>query len=230
MKAMILAAGLGKRMRPLTDILPKPLLPVAGSTLIEYQIERLVAAGITEIVINISYLAEKIRAHLGDGRRYGVDISYSEEATPLETAGAINRALALLGTAPFLLVNSDVWCDFPLHNLCQLRLKSDQLGHLLMVPNPEFKARGDFQIDEQGFLQLCASTALGVTFAGISVMRPELIDSYPKKREVFALKEVFDWALAQQALTAELYCGDWRDIGTPERLQELQLSLGIGQT
>tara|TARA_B100000809_G_scaffold255334_1_gene293709 strand:- start:659 stop:1351 length:693 start_codon:yes stop_codon:yes gene_type:complete len=230
MKAMILAAGLGKRMRPLTDNLPKPLLPVAGATLIEYQIERLAAAGITEVVINVSYLAGKIRAHLGDGSRYGVVISYSEESIPLETAGAIHRALALLGTEPFLLVNSDVWCEFALRDLCQLSLKSEQLGHLLMVPNPEFKVRGDFQIDAQGFLLLCVGTTVGVTFAGISVIRPELIATYPKKREVFALKEVFDWALAQRALTAELYSGEWRDIGTPERLQELQLSVGTGQT
>lgn len=222
MKAMILAAGLGKRMRPLTEHLPKPLIPVANQTLIEHQIERLVAAGINDIVINISYLADKIRSHLGDGRRYNAQISYSEELSPLETAGGIAQALPLLGDKPFLLVNSDVWCDYPLSLACDHFLPADVLGHMVMVPNPAFKATGDFDISAQGLLQSRSGQSEGVTFSGISLLKPELIADYPKKRQTFALKEVFDWALEQQQLTAELHRGVWMDIGTPERLNDLE--------
>lgn len=221
MKAMILAAGLGKRMRPLTESLPKPLIPVANKTLIEHQIERLVAAGISDIVINVSYLADKIRDHLGDGHRYGANIVYSQELTPLETAGGISQALPLLGDAPFLLVNSDVWCDYSLAMACAHELPCGILGHMVMVPNPEFKGCGDFDIDSCGLLQSRNAESAGLTFSGISVLRPELITSYPNRRQAFALKEVFDWALQQKALSAELHRGVWMDIGTPERLQTL---------
>lgn len=222
MKAMILAAGLGKRMRPLTDHLPKPLIPVANQTLIEHQIERLVAAGIKDIVINISYLADKIRAHLGDGSRYNAQISYSQELTPLETAGGIAQALPLLGDEPFLLVNSDVWCDYPLKLACEYTLPPEVLGHMVMVPNPAFKVSGDFDINSAGLLQHRSDESVGLTFSGISILNPELIASYPKKRQTFALKEVFDWALEQNALGAELHRGVWMDIGTPERLKDLE--------
>lgn len=225
MKAMILAAGLGKRMRPLTEHIPKPLIPVAKQTLIEHQIERLVAAGIDDIVINVSYLADKIRHHLGDGSRYNAKIAYSEELSPLETAGGIAQALPLLGSEPFLLVNSDVWCDCPLNLVCERLLLPDVLGHMVMVPNPAFKTEGDFDINSAGLLQHRSAGSAGLTFSGISLLRPELIANYPKKRPVFALKEVFDWALAQQALTAELHRGVWMDIGTPERLNELEMLL-----
>lgn len=228
MKAMILAAGLGKRMRPLTDNLPKPLLPAAGRPLIEYQIDRLREAGFTDIIINVSYLGHKVREALGDGAKLGVSIVYSEESQPLETAGAISQALQLpqgLDAAePFVLINGDVWCDFPLQGL-QQALAEDDLGHLLLVPNPEFKARGDFDVDKSGRMLDASSDSSGYTFAGISVLRPQMISSYPKRREVFALKEVFDWALQQGRMSAQVYRGEWRDIGTPERLRELEQSL-----
>ena len=227
MKAMILAAGFGKRMRPLTNCLPKPLLPVAGRSLIEYQIERLAVAGIRDIVINISYMGDKIQAHLGDGEKLGVSIHYSPEAEPLETAGAIACAMSLLrdnphDNEPFVVINGDVWCDFLLEKLVQYPLPVDQLGHLLFVPNPEFKTKGDFCLVDDIKVQHCDNATEGYTFAGISLLRPSLIMSYPQLREAFSLKEVFDWAITKQALTAQVYRGDWRDIGTPQRLQELE--------
>lgn len=232
MKAFILAAGLGKRMRPLTNHLPKPLLCAAGKTLIEHQIERLVAAGITDIVINVSYLADKVIAHLGDGSRYGVSITYSEESEPLETAGGISLALKFFEPSdePFLLVNGDVWCDIPLRLLIERGIAEKNIGHLLLVPNPDFKAQGDFDLSDCGLngfgqLQHRGASSIGYTFAGISLLRPSIISTYPKRRDAFALKEVFDWAIASNALSAEIYTGTWWDIGTPERLAQLEESL-----
>src|SRR6187431_2835294 len=149
MKAMILAAGLGNRMRPLTNHTPKPLLCAAGKPLIEYHLENLQRAGIREVIINLAYLGEKIRAHLGDGQRFGLEIIYSSEPEPLETGGALLQALDLLGTDTFLLINGDVWCDLDIAQFIQQpcvenRVAENQLGHLLLVANPEFHPRGDF--------------------------------------------------------------------------------------
>lgn len=230
MKAMILAAGLGQRMRPLTDHLPKPLLCAGGKPLIDYHLENIAQAGIHEVIINLAYLGEKIRAHVGDGSRFGLVVSYSPEPEPLETGGAILHALELLGTAPFLVVNGDVWCDVALDKFVQRALSDDQLGHLLLVPNPEFHPHGDFALEHTGRLvdDPNKTHSRRFTFAGISLLKPELIADYPEKRHKFPLVEVLCPAIHRGQLTGELHAGDWSDVGTPERLQQLENYLHAG--
>lgn len=223
---MILAAGLGQRMRPLTDHTPKPLLLVADKPLIVYHIEKLRELGVTELVINIAYLGHKIREYLGDGSSLGVSIYYSEEVEPLETAGAINQALAHLGAEPFLLINADVWSDYSLRSLFGLTLAPDCLGQLLFVANPEYRETGDFTL-RSGIVAEREEGERGYTFSGISLIRPELVADYPRCRERFALREVFDWAIAQGRLGGELYEGCWWDVGTPERLAALDTQLRV---
>jgi MurNAc alpha-1-phosphate uridylyltransferase len=209
-KAMILAAGEGRRMRPLTLSTPKPLLQVRGVSLIEHHIRRLAEAGVRELVINVAYLGEQICAALGDGRALGVHIQYSVEPEPLETAGALHHALPLLGDAPFLLVNGDVWTDYSFANLRNHSLRG--LGHLVLVPNPEHKLTGDFSLDDAGNLgELDGTTSF--TFSGISLLS--------QARSQFPLREVFSWAIQNQQLSGELFSGTWCDVGTPERLAEL---------
>jgi len=225
---MILAAGLGQRMRPLTDHTPKPMLPVADKPLILYHIERLRTLGVKELVINIAHLGHKIRQYLGDGSQLGVSIYYSEEAEPLETAGAIHQALNQLGAEPFLLINGDVWSDYSLLPLRNEQLPVDVLGQLLLVPNPEYREAGDFSLRDGVVCQREANEA-GYTFSGISLMRPQLIADYPHCRSRFALREVFDWAIAQGRLRGEVYSGRWWDVGTPERLAALDAQLRTAQ-
>jgi MurNAc alpha-1-phosphate uridylyltransferase len=227
MKAMILAAGLGNRMRPLTDHLPKPLLPVDGKPLIEFHLENIARAGITEVIINLAYLGEKIRAHLRDGSRFGLDIQYSDEPEPLETGGAILHALPTLGDEPFLLVNGDVWCDLEFAQFIQssqiLTTKNLQ-GHLLLVPNPEFHPLGDFALDESGLIieDVEKQRPNRFTFGGISLLNPRLIAQYPDRRQKFPLVEVLRLAISNQQLAGQVFRGHWSDVGTPERLHELQ--------
>lgn len=223
MKAMILAAGLGQRMRPLTDSLPKPLLRAGNKTLIEHQLARLQSAGITEVVINTSYLAEKIEHALGDGSQCGMQIHYSREAEPLETAGAILQALPLLGDEPFLLVNADVWCEMDLMPL--VARSSNYLAHLILVTNPAHHQAGDFSIAASTELQLAQAGQASFTYSGIAIINPLLVTGYPHCRNKFPLREVFDFQLARGKISAEIYSGDWRDIGTPERLQQLDMDL-----
>lgn len=222
MKAMILAAGLGSRMRPLTDDLPKPLLCAASKPLIEYHLENLQRAGINEVIINLAYLGEKIRAHLGDGSRWNLQIQYSPEPEPLETGGALIHALTHLGDEPFLLVNADVWCDLEFARFTETRLGAQQEGHLLMVPNPPFHPQGDFALESGVLLPdpgKCHPQRF--TFAGISLLRPALVSTYPDRRKKFPLAEAFHHAIAQHQLTGSVHCGYWSDVGTPERLSEL---------
>lgn len=224
MKAMILAAGLGNRMRPLTDHTPKPLLCANGKPLIEYHLENLQRAGIKEVIINLAYLGEKIRTHLGNGERWNLSIQYSPEPEPLETGGAILRAQDLLGENTFLLINGDVWCDLELNHFVSTPFETGQQGHLLLVPNPAFHPQGDFALDNSGLLLEDPQKIHHhrFTFAGISLLKPELITNYTNKREKFPLVEVFRHAIAQQQLTGQVYKGHWSDVGTPERLQELE--------
>ena len=147
MKAMLLAAGRGERLRPLTETIPKPLVEVGGKALVVWHLERLAAAGLREVVLNISHLGEAIAERLGDGRRFGLAIRYSREAEPLETAGGIAKALRLLGTEPFLLVNSDIYCEVPFPPLAALQLEG-RLAHLVLVPNPAHREQGDFSLRE----------------------------------------------------------------------------------
>ena len=182
MKAMILAAGLGARMRPLTDNLPKPLLPVENRPLIDWHLQRLVAAGVEDIVINVSYRAEQILAHVGDGSRYGAHIEFSQEGEPaLETGGGIANALPLLGDKPFIVINADVWTDYPLARLIADTLSEDDLAHLVLVPNPAHHPRGDFILDGDGRVQ-AEGYGSRQTFAGISVMSPDLFSGHRKSR------------------------------------------------
>ena len=224
MKAMILAAGLGNRMRPLTDHTPKPLLCASNKPLIEYHLENLQRAGIQEVIINLAYLGEKIRAHLGNGERWNLHIHYSQEPEPLETGGAILQALELLGEETFLLINGDVWCDLEFSELITRELTADQQGHLLLVPNPEFHPNGDFALDDAGMLREDPQKTYlqRFTFAGISLLKPALVSSYPNKREKFPLVETFRHAITQQQLSGQVHRGHWSDVGTPERLQQLE--------
>jgi len=220
MKAMILAAGLGTRMRPLTDHCPKPLLPVAGRPLIVHHLARLRAAGIHEVVINVSYRAEQIIAALGDGREYGVRIAWSREATPLETGGGIRQALALLGKAPFLLVNGDVWCDLDPTALAPL---GDDLARLVLVDNPAHHARGDFHLDAAG--RVHAEGEPRLTFAGISLLDPALVADEPEG--AFALAPLLRRAMKDGRVAGQHHRGHWVDVGTPERLAELDRRLRV---
>ena len=220
MKAMILSAGLGTRMRPLTLTTPKPLLPVASKALIEYHIERLVKAGINEVVINHAWLGEQIELFLGNGDRYGAVIHYSPETEPLETGGGIFQALSWLTDdgEPFAVINGDVFTNYPFERLKDaLSLDSDGLlAHLIMVDNPEHNPEGDFHCDA-GKLQVEGEEKY--TFSGISVLSPQLFaDSVAGK---FQLAPLLKNAMNAGKVSGEYFSGYWRDIGTPERLQQV---------
>ncbi len=227
MKALILAAGLGNRMRPLTDHTPKPLLQVGGKPIIEYHLEKLQRAGVKQVVINLAYLGEKIRGHLGDGSRFGLEICYSPEPEPLETGGAILHAADLLGNSPFLLINGDVWCDLDLGKFSRhCPEQAGALGHLLLVPNPDFHPQGDFTLGQNGLLlDILDSKLPRFTFSGISYLHPELVKAYPGKRQKFPLVEAFRHAITNGWLTGEVHHGSWSDLGTPERLSALDRKL-----
>ncbi len=215
MRAMILAAGRGERMRPLTDTIPKPLLKVAGYSLIEYQIQRLVAAGITQIVINHAYLGQQIEQALGDGQRYGAHLHYSpENATILGTGGGIYRALPLLGTEPFIVVNGDVYCDYPLQQLPQ---QLSGLAHLVLVDNPNHHAEGDFHLQANWVLDQGEPR---LTFSGIGVYHPALFAVC--QPGPFPLGPLLKSVMPMGQVTGEYYAGYWLDVGTPERLQLLE--------
>lgn len=213
-------------MRPLTLTTPKPLLQVGGRSLLEHHLLRLRAAGFRQIVINIAYLGHQIKAAFGDGREFGLAIFYSEEPEPLETGGALLRALPLLGDEPFALVNGDIWSDYPMSQLSQLELHSVG-AHLVLVDNPQHNQRGDFVIDTSQNLHWSdvQQDAQTLTYSGMGVIHPELLRRYPDRREKFALREVFDWAIKQECLSGEHFRGQWWDLGTPERLEQLDQQL-----
>jgi MurNAc alpha-1-phosphate uridylyltransferase len=211
---MILAAGRGERMRPLTDTVPKPLLRVRGKPLIERHIERLAHAGIGRIVINLAWLGSMIEEYLGDGSRYGVAICYSRESPrALETAGGIFRALPALGPGPFLAVNGDLLTDYPFERLA---LGEGQDAHVVLAPNPPHHPQGDFGL--QAGLAVPAATTL-YTFTGIAVYRPAFFAGC--EDGVFPLRPLLVRAMAAQRCGAELYAGLWEDVGTPARLEAL---------
>lgn len=219
MKAMVLAAGRGERLRPLTDTLPKPLLAVRGKPVIAWTLERLARAGITELVINHAHLGHKIEETLGDGRAFGVAIRYSPEAEALETAGGIANALPLLGSEPFIVVNGDVYCDFDFAPLRRREL-GDRLAHLVLVPNPEHRPAGDFGLAQGRALN---DGDPRLTFSGISILRPELFLSCEDGR--FPLAPLLRQAAACDELSGERFEGLWSDVGTPQRLAELEQQL-----
>jgi MurNAc alpha-1-phosphate uridylyltransferase len=215
MKAMILAAGRGERMRPLTDSCPKPLLQVAGKALIEYHINALARSGFNELVINHAYLGQQIEDYLGDGSNYGVSISYSREQEALETGGGIFQALNLLGDEPFVLVNGDIWCEYDFKNIPKT---INGLVHLVMIDNPEHNPSGDFYL-KNGRLLECESndaSCIKLTYSGIGVYHPHLFSSCQAGK--FPLAPLLRLAIKNNQVTAEHYSGFWMDIGTPERL------------
>ena len=223
LKAMILAAGRGERLRPLTDTIPKPLIEVAGKPLIQYHIDRLRDAGMTDIIINTAWLADSIHDMLGDGGRFGVSISYSDEGTALETAGGIIRALPQLGDGPFLVINGDIWCDYDFTSLPVIA--ADKLAHLVLVDNPQHNPAGDFAI-EHGLIRNQAASML--TFSGIGIYRKALFEGRPQGPLPLApiLREMADQGL----VSGEHYAGRWTDVGTIERLEQLDYTLRHGSS
>ena len=222
MKAMILAAGHGTRMRPLTDHTPKPLLKVGGKPLIVWHIEKLKQCGFDEIVINIAYLAEQIPRTLGDGSQWGVNIQYSNEQNEgaLETAGGIIKALPLLGDKPFLVISADVWCDYN-YDYTPKNLNNDNLAHLVLIKNPKHHPNGDFHLDSAG--KLHTEGHKKYTFSGIAYYHPILFEglSYGKRPIRYVLRDAMD----NNKVSGILHKGDWRDIGTPDRLEQLDHEL-----
>ena len=219
MKAMLLAAGRGERMRPLTDHTPKPLLPVAGKPLIAWHLQRLVKAGVTDVVINLSWLGETIAAALGDGAAHGLRIQYSREPwPPLETGGGIHQALSLLGSDPFLLVNGDVYTDV---DFGALRLATGDLAQLVLVPNPAHHPRGDFWLDARG--RIVPEGGARLTYSGVGLLRPQLLAEAAPGR--FPLLPWLLKALQAGRLGGQRHDGLWMDVGTPERLAQLDAVL-----
>jgi len=216
MNAMILAAGRGERMRPLSDALPKVLLEVRGKPLIARLIEALARAGVRNIVINHAHLGHMIETALGDGRAFGVAIRYSAEGEALETAGGIAKALPLLGAAPFIAVNGDILCDFDFATLAS-RPPRPNLAHLVLVPNPPHHPLGDFSLRGSQVAEAGESMR---TFSGIGVYRPELFASV-KPGAKGQLAPLLRAAMARGVVSGELHSGEWHDVGTPQRLAEL---------
>lgn len=221
---MVLAAGRGERLRPITDTLPKPLVPVGGKPLIVYHLEALARARIHEIVINLSWLGGQLRGTLGDGSAYGVSIQYSDEgAVALETGGGIFNALPLLGNAPFLVVNGDVWTDLEFSPLCATAAADAQAGalaRLVLVPNPPQHPRGDFALEGEHVID---AEQHRLTYSGIGIYRPEFFQGCTPGR--FPLLPLMKRAMANRQLRGQIYPGRWCDVGTPQRLSELDAQL-----
>lgn len=218
MKAMILAAGRGERLRPLTDHTPKPLIEVAGRPLIEHHLVRLARAGFREIVINTSYLAEQIHERLGDGRGFGLNIQYSHEPDgALETGGGIFQALELVGPGQFLVLNGDIWCEYPWHRLRQIKTTR---AHLIMVSNPDHHPGGDFVLNG---LRLSPHGEGALTYSGVGVYHPDFFAQCSPG--TFPLAPLLRQGAEKGLITAEHYPGYWCDVGTVERLEQLRQHL-----
>jgi len=212
MRAMILAAGRGERLRPLTDTVPKPLIDVGGKPLIEHHLERLAAAGFREVVINCSYLGAMLQEKIGNGDRWRLSIHWSDEQPHvLETGGGIFQALPLLGPAPFLVINSDIWTDYPLSRLRSIKC---DLAHLILVPNPQHNLRGDFAL---GAARVRNTGEPLYTFSGISVYHPRLFASCVAGK--FSVVPLLRSVIKEHCITGELFQGTWGDIGTLQRLE-----------
>jgi len=226
MKAMILAAGRGERLRPLTDTTPKPLLCVAGKALIVWHLERLAAAGWREVIINHAHLGQQIEAALGDGSTFGLHIVYSPEPVgALETAGGIAAALPLLGEQPFLAVNGDIWCDWNLSRARRLAQAHDQrLAHLVLVDNPPHHPGGDFGLQAGRVCSALAGRSGALTYAGIGVFWPAFFAEVTRGT-VMKLRPLLDAGIARGIVSGERHDGRWVDVGTPERLAELDREL-----
>ena len=222
MKAFILAAGRGERMRPLTDTTPKPLLMAGGKPLVVWHLERLAKSGFREVIINQSHLGQQIVDALGDGAQFGLSIRYSPEPPgALETAGGIASALPLLGDKPFLVVNGDVWCDWDFRRALAL---TDRQAHLVFVPNPPQHASGDFSLDGEVVHYATSGFGPTLTYAGTGVFSPEFFADVPAGA-VMKMRPLLDAAIANGIVTGERHHGRWVDVGTPARLNELDQEL-----
>lgn len=244
MKALVFAAGLGERMRPLTDTTPKPLLEAGGRPLVAWHLEKLANAGIRDVVVNTSWLAERFPEVLGDGDRWGLRIHYSYEGdAPLETGGGMLHALALLGDAPFIAVNGDIWCDF---DFAHLPREPGGDAHLVLVDNPDHNPGGDFRLDPGGTVHSAIPGDRGnacpdasrLTFAGIGVYRTSLFDGWrdivgnapgtERAPPRFKLAPLLRAAMERGTVTGTHHRGSWTDVGTPQRLHALSRQLDTG--
>lgn len=214
-QAMILAAGLGSRLRPITDVLPKPLIAVAGKPLIVHHIERLAAMGCKKIVINVHHFAEMMQQHLGDGQRWGVSIVYSYEPALLETGGGLIKACHVFDDAPILVISADIFTDFPFQRLYQVPL---EFAHLVMVPNPSFHPAGDYSCEQGRIVHASQST---YTYANIGLFSPRLLLQV-KQSGAFPLRVIIEQALETKQATGEVYLGQWYNIGTREELDNCE--------
>jgi N-acetyl-alpha-D-muramate 1-phosphate uridylyltransferase len=218
MKAMVLAAGRGERMRPITDTVPKPLVRVGGRPLIAWHLAALARAGVREVVINLSWLGEQLRTALGAGADFGLRITYSEEGpVPLETGGGIFRALPLLGPEPFLVLSGDIWTDIDLGGV---QLEPEAQAHLVLIPNPPHHPRGDFGLEGNVVVQRDSER---LTYANVGIYRPEFFAGCAAGR--FPLLEPLNRAIAARLVRGEVHRGAWSDVGTPERLAQLEARL-----
>ena len=221
MRAMILAAGLGNRLKPLTNTIPKPMILVGGKPLLQWHIERLVRANVKEIVINISWLGDQIEKYFGNGSDFGANILWSREQSPLETGGGIYNALKLLGEEPFTVINADVWTQFPLETLTKYTLPSKILAHLLLVKNPAHNKSGDFALKND----IVGYEKPRHTFSGISILSPKIFKIIDISSNVFSLLSVLEPAILSGKVSGMLFSEDWYDVGTMTRLNVLNQSL-----
>ena len=230
-RALIFAAGKGERMRPLTESMPKPLLEAGGKSLVAWHLEKLAALGVREVVLNVSWLAECFEPVLGDGSRWGLRLSYSNEGPePLETGGGMLHALRLLGEEPFITVNGDIWTDF---DFARLPSTPEGLAHLVMVENPVQHPRGDFMLDDRGLLHEAGATRL--TYSGIGVFHPELLHGWQsvigatagadQRPPRFKLAPLLQSAMRRGLASGQRHGGRWTDVGTPQRLATLDSEL-----
>ena len=221
MKAMVLAAGFGNRLRPLTDHTPKPLLPIGGKPMIVHHLEKLAAAGFKEVVINLGHLGYKIPEALGDGSTWGLSIAYSDEGpAPLETGGGLTKALPLLGDEPFLLVNGDVWSDLDFSSIPSSLAEND-LATLFLVPKPGWREKGDFSLSNSRVVE---SQRPEYLYAGIALYHPKILDG--AKVEKFSIVPRLKSAISKNLVGGILFSGEWDDVGTPDRLSSLQSKYG----
>ena len=220
MKVMILAAGRGKRMGNLTQNCPKPLLKVKGRCLIDWHLIKLCEAGFKDVVINVAYLSKEIIDFVGDGSKWGLNISISEEEQALETAGGIKKAIKYLGDEPFAVINADIFSDYNYKNLKNRSLQKKSIGHLVLVNNPEHNPKGDFGIMDDGILTMNSERSL--TFSGIAIYDPKFFSELAEGNKI-KLAPILELAIDKKCIQGELFDGLWSDIGTPERLNMINL-------
>ena len=221
MKVMILAAGRGERMGNLTQNCPKPLLKVKGRCLIDWHLIKLCEAGFKDVVINVAYLSKEIIEFVGDGSKWGLNISISEEEQALETAGGIKKAIKYLGDEPFVVINADIFSDYNYVNLKARSLQNNSMGHLVLVNNPKHNLKGDFGIMDNGILTMNSEGPL--TFSGIAIYDPKFFSELAEGNKI-KLAPILEIAINKKCIQGELFEGLWSDVGTPKRLNMINLN------